>query len=165
MKGPSRVGPEVRIINRAGVDRLKRGDLVAEETAEMASMAQPVIGQRPRLGPQPERSDFLEIVELVNNSLIGIFILMTDQDVASAVIGLRIEKLAGDLLVIGHRIGLDGLAHDEVAAPFLQSAQRGFVLHVEPVDRQADLQCLGQSPRQLDIEPGSATVLFSLTCA
>ena len=61
VQGPADVGPEVGEVDLAVGQRLQRGELVAVEAAEVAPLAEPIIGDRAGLGAQAPRSLALEL--------------------------------------------------------------------------------------------------------
>ena len=58
---PTHIGPEVGIVDVAVVQGLERGQLVAEQPAQVAALAEAVIGDRTSLGTQALRLCSLQL--------------------------------------------------------------------------------------------------------
>ena len=91
--------------------RLERGQLVAVQPAQVAPLAEAVVGDRAGLGAQALRLRSLQLRQRLDARAV----LALDEHIAGPVVGPRVEDLARQLFIVGDGIGVDGLAEDQVA--------------------------------------------------
>ena len=154
VQGPADVRPEVGVVDVAVGECLQGGELVAVKAAEKAPLAEAVIGDRAGLGPDALGGRAAECRERGD----GGAILAVYEQIAGPAVGPGIGDFPGQRLVVGDRVGVDGLAEDEVAGVLEERSHGRLVLDVEPFDPQADVELPGQGAGELDVE--SRAVVF-----
>ena len=151
---PAHIGPEVGIVDVAVVQGLERGQLVAEQPAQVAALAEAVVGDRTSLGTQALRLRPFQLRQGMNTRAV----LTLDEHITRPVVGPRVEDFPRQLFIVGNGVVRDRLAQHQVALTLEKLPDRRLVLDVEPVDAQLDAKLLGQGSRQLDVKARALTL-------